>query len=81
MKQFSHKKIEKKIIESKKKLRTLSSDYKNNFINIEKKISVEVKKESSIEDDVKEIVKHDTPIYVALDPDMEKKALKREKLI
>ena len=42
MENFDHKEIEKKIIEAKKKLKTLSSDHKKNFINIEKNITIEV---------------------------------------
>ena len=42
MELFNRKEIEKKIIEAKKKLISLSSNHKKNFINIEKNITFEV---------------------------------------
>ena len=43
MEQFDNKVINKKISDSKIFLRSLSLNYKNNFINIEKKITTEIK--------------------------------------
>ena len=42
MELFNRKEIEKKIIEAKKKLISLSSNHEKNFINIEKNITFEV---------------------------------------
>ena len=42
MEQFDNKEIEKKIIEAKQKLQTLSSNYRENFIKIKKNITIEV---------------------------------------
>ena len=56
MQQFDNQIINKKISESKFFLRSLSLDYKNNFINIEKKITAEIEEIENLIKNNKKII-------------------------
>ena len=56
MQQFDNQIINKKISESKFFLRSLSLDYKNNFINIEKKITAEIEQIENLIKNNKKII-------------------------
>ena len=56
MEYFDHKEIEKKIVEAKKKLIALSSNYKENFITIEKNITNKVEEIEQCVANKKEVI-------------------------